>query len=83
MWLTEDGTLYIAESGAAKFRVITSSGIISTVAGSGSVGFGGDGGSCTAPSVKMNSPCGCYVNNNVNCVMYTAESAGVILKIYD
>jgi hypothetical protein len=64
MWLTEDGTLYIAESGAAKIRVISSSGIISTAAGSGSIGFGGDGGSCTAPSVKMNSPCGCYVNNN-------------------
>jgi hypothetical protein len=64
MWLHADGTLYIAESGAAKIRAIASSGIITTVAGSGNVGFGGDGGSCTASTVKMNTPCGCYVNNN-------------------
>ncbi len=38
------GTLYIADSGNHKIRKVTIDGIITTVAGTGSAGFSGDGG---------------------------------------
>ncbi len=42
-----DGTLYIADTGNQRVRVVVG-GVISTFAGNGSVGFGGDGGSATS-----------------------------------
>jgi RHS repeat-associated protein len=39
-----DGSLYIADTGANRIRMVGTDGIISTVAGTGTAGFGGDGG---------------------------------------
>lgn len=42
------GNLYIADDGNNRVRVVNSSGIINTVAGTGTAGFAGDGGQATA-----------------------------------
>ena len=42
------GNLYIADFGNCRIRKVNPSGIISTVAGNGSYGYGGDGGPATA-----------------------------------
>ncbi|MER7670179.1 RICIN domain-containing protein [Kitasatospora sp. NPDC096128] len=48
------GTLYIADAGNHRIRKVTADGTISTVAGTGTAGFGGDGG----PAIKaqLDSP---------------------------
>ncbi len=48
------GNIYIADTGNHRIRKIDGSGNISTVAGDGTRGFGGDGGAAT--SAQLNSP---------------------------
>lgn len=45
------GDLYIADTGNHRVRRISSTGIMTTVAGDGRQGFGGDGGAATAASI--------------------------------
>ncbi len=54
-----DGTLYIAESGTDRVRKVNS-GVITTVAGTGTAGFSGDGG--PARQAQLNGPTGLAVN---------------------
>jgi uncharacterized protein (TIGR03437 family) len=55
--MDQTGNLYIADSSNLRVRMVTmSSGIITTVAGSGTYGFGGDGGPATKAS--FNAPSG-------------------------
>ena len=66
------GNVYIAESGRHRVRKVDSSGIISTLAGTGESGFGGDGGAATAallhrPSdVAVDSARNVYVADTFN-----------------
>jgi secreted PhoX family phosphatase len=53
--LDASGNLYISE-GFARIRKVTSEGVISTVAGIGTVGYSGDGGPATA--AQLGFPCG-------------------------
>jgi hypothetical protein len=46
-----DGTLYIADTGNQRVRAV-SGGVITTFAGNGSVGFGGDGGAATSATMR-------------------------------
>ncbi|MDQ3900600.1 MAG: hypothetical protein M3319_09200 [Actinomycetota bacterium] len=55
------GTLYIAEFGNHRVRQVTPDGVITTVAGTGSAGYGGDGGPATA--AHLNRPCGVAVDD--------------------
>jgi sugar lactone lactonase YvrE len=48
------GEIYIADSANDRVRVVDPSGVISTLAGSGTAGFSGDGGS--APAAQLNAP---------------------------
>jgi sugar lactone lactonase YvrE len=52
--VTADGTLYVADSGNHRIRKISPTGTISTVVGTGTAGFAGDGGPATA--ARLNRP---------------------------
>ena len=52
--LDRSGNLYIADAGNHRIRMVNSAGVISTVAGSGTAGFDGDGGAAVA--APLNSP---------------------------
>ncbi|MEW2373935.1 RICIN domain-containing protein [Streptomyces sp. NPDC006656] len=58
--LDSSGTLYIADTGNHRLRKVTPDGKISTVAGTGTAGFGGDGG--PAASAQLNNPIGLAVD---------------------
>ncbi|MBZ5619228.1 MAG: hypothetical protein LAQ69_10975 [Acidobacteriia bacterium] len=54
------GNLYIADSQNAKVRKVSTSGAISTVAGNGTPGYGGDGAAATG--AQLNTPIGIAVD---------------------
>ncbi len=58
------GNLYIADSGAARVRVIHTSGNIATFAGTGTRGFSGDG--TAASSAELTAPMGVVVDDTGN-----------------
>jgi uncharacterized protein (TIGR03437 family) len=64
------GNLYIAEAGNSRIRKVASNGTISTVAGTGGVGFGGDGGQ--ALNAWLNHPWGVAVDASGN--LYIADT---------
>jgi len=64
------GNLYIADRMNGRMRMVDSNGVITTVAGSGSFGFGGDGG--TASSAELNQPSAVAVDSSGN--LYIADS---------
>ena len=51
-----DGSFLIADSGNSRIRKVSSGGVITTVAGTGVAGFGGDGGPATA--AQLHAPIG-------------------------
>ena len=63
------GNLYVADRDNHRVRKVSPSGVITTVAGSGSQGYGGDGGSAT--SAQLNSPAGVAVDGTGN--LYIAD----------
>ncbi len=65
------GNLYIADAGNNRIRKVSPSGIITTVAGNGTPGFSGDGGSSTGAS--LNSPLGVAVDAAGN--LYIADGS--------
>lgn len=71
--VTVDGTgnIYIADANNQRIRKVTAStGIISTVAGNGTLGFGGDG--STATLANLNTPSGVKVDGSGN--IYIADA---------
>ncbi len=79
MAVNASGNLYIADSGNNRIRKVTSNGVISTVAGSGSTsvgetngGFSGDGGQAT--NALLNQPSGVAVDSSGN--LFIADSGG-------
>jgi len=63
------GNLFIADTMNAKVRKVSAGGVITTVAGSGTAGFGGDGGA--AGSAQLNLPIGVAVDSSGN--LYIAD----------
>jgi uncharacterized protein (TIGR03437 family) len=63
------GNLFIADTLNAKVRKVSTSGVISTVAGSGTAGYGGDG--AAAASAQLNLPIGVAVDSSGN--LYIAD----------
>jgi sugar lactone lactonase YvrE len=63
------GNLYIADLGNERIRKVTAAGIISTIAGTGTSGFSGDGDPATA--AQLSSPNGIKVDNAGN--VYIAD----------
>jgi sugar lactone lactonase YvrE len=58
------GNLYISDGGNHCIRKVSTSGIITTIAGIGTVGFGGDGGPATA--ARLNYPGFLFIDANKN-----------------
>jgi hypothetical protein len=72
-----DNNIYFADAGNFRVRKITaSSGFISTVAGSGSPGYSGDGGPATSASFKSLVSVGIDAQQNV----YIADSASSVIR---
>jgi sugar lactone lactonase YvrE len=71
------GNIYIADSGNSKIRKVSSTGTITTYAGSGTPGFGGDGGSAT--SALLNNPVGVALSMSGNVIVPDYGNARVRL----
>lgn len=59
------GNLYIADENNHRIRKVNTAGIISTVAGNGVSGFGGDGGPATAAKLKNPTGVACDIQGNL------------------
>jgi hypothetical protein len=70
------GNLYFTDGGNNRIRRISSSGIITTVAGTGIAGYSGDGGMATL--AKLNSPTGLAVDNTGN--LYIADDINYVIR---
>jgi hypothetical protein len=64
------GNLYIADAWNARIRKISSTGTITTIAGNGTPGYGGDGGPAIA--AQINNPYGITIKANA---LYISENA--------
>ncbi|MFI5195949.1 MAG: T9SS type A sorting domain-containing protein [Chitinophagales bacterium] len=64
------GNIYIADNGNHRIRKISTMGIITTIAGTGIAGYGGDGGCATA--AQLNFPTSVYVDTSKN--IYIADA---------
>ncbi|MFQ6077535.1 MAG: carboxypeptidase regulatory-like domain-containing protein, partial [Thermodesulfobacteriota bacterium] len=73
------GNMYIADTGNDRIRRVNTSGIITTVAGSGETGFGGDGGPAT--EAKLFSPTGVAVDASGN--LYIVDSGNHRIRRVD
>ena len=72
------GNLYIADTNNFRIRKVDTSGIISTIAGTGAIAYGGDGG--PAINASFSEPAGVALDALGN--IYVADrSAGVVRKI--
>ncbi len=81
------GNMYIADANNHRIRKVDASGTISTIAGTGSAGYSGDGGPATLSS--LNTPTGVlvdpvgiiYIADNSNCAIRKITTDGVITTI--
>ncbi len=80
------GNIYIPDMGNARVRKINTSGIITTIAGNGTVGFSGDGGPATAAELRspqgvvLDSMGNIYINDHFRIRKIMAGS-GIIMTI--
>ncbi len=65
------GVIYIADSANHRIRKVTTGGVISTIAGTGTAGYSGDGGAAT--SAQLNTPRGLAVDASGN--IYVADTS--------
>lgn len=68
--LDSNGNLYLADTGNNRIRKITPAGVISTIAGNGTTGAGGDGGAAT--DAQLTSPSGVALDASGNMYISTA-----------
>jgi uncharacterized protein (TIGR03437 family) len=85
--LDSAGNLYIADSGNHRVRRVSSDGIITTVAGNGRPGFGGDGGPAVSASlfepnqVAVDSANNLYIIDSGNGRVRMVSPDGIILTL--
>lgn len=85
--LDNSGNLYVADQNNNRVRKISTSGTISTVAGTGSPGITGDGGPATSATlhypgaVTVDSAGNLYIADNENCRVREVSSAGTITTV--
>lgn len=68
--------IYIADSANSRVRVISSSGVITTFAGTGVAGYSGDNGQAT--SAQLNNPSSVAVDSGGN--VYIADTANSVIR---
>ncbi len=73
------GNLYITDQSNNRIRKVSTSGVITTIAGNGASGYTGDGGS--ALSAEISSPQGVVVDNSNNVYILDGSSGNYIRKI--
>jgi uncharacterized protein (TIGR03437 family) len=73
------GNLYIADIPANRVRKVTPSGTITTIAGNGRTGYGGDGG--PGPAAALNAPYAVAVDRNGN--VYIADAGNTRIRRVD
>lgn len=76
--LGPDGSIYVTQHTIYRVRKIDTSGIITTVAGTGVAGYSGDGGPAT--SAQLKSPVGLYVTSD-NSLYISDQSSYTIRKV--
>ena len=85
--LDASGNLYIADSGNHRIRKVDAAGVISTVAGDGTQGYGGDGGPATAAQLRfprgvaLDASGNLYIADSSNHCIRKVDSAGVISTV--
>jgi sugar lactone lactonase YvrE len=83
----DSGNLYIVDYATARIRKVNLAGVITTVAGNGSLGFSGDGGPATSAqlynpiSVAMDSSGYLYISDSENNRIRKVSPAGVITTV--
>jgi sugar lactone lactonase YvrE len=70
------GNVYVSDLLNNRVRMVTPTGTISTVAGNGNPGFGGDGGAAT--SAQLNQPAGLAIDSSGN--LYIADSNNAAVR---
>jgi sugar lactone lactonase YvrE len=79
VWVTGDGTIYVADTDNHRIRRVDTDGTISTVAGTGMAGFSGDGG--PAARAQLNDPRAVAVDKGGN--VYVGEELGQRVRRID
>ena len=85
--LDGQGNLYIADSGNVRVRRVDAAGMIATVAGTGAVGFGGDGGPATqaelawSVGVALDGEGNLYIADAGNDRVRRVDAAGTIATV--
>lgn len=74
--MDDTGNLYIADSWNHRIRKVNTSGVISTIAGSGTAGYAGDGASATA--ARLNYPHGVAVTSSGK--VYVADYSNYVIR---
>ena len=73
------GNIYISDTGNNRVRIISPAGIITTIAGTGRPGYGGDGGPAT--SARLNRPAGVAVDSSGR--IYIADCYNQRVRVID
>jgi uncharacterized protein (TIGR03437 family) len=81
------GNVYIADSNNNRIRKVDSSGVITTVAGTGTAGYSGDGGQ--AVNAQVSNPCAVavdgagnlYICDTANFTIRKVDTAGIITTV--
>ncbi|MGH8974603.1 MAG: NHL repeat-containing protein, partial [Acidimicrobiia bacterium] len=79
LWVTGDGTIYIADTDNHRIRRVDTDGTITTAAGTGLTGFSGDGG--PASRAQLNDPRAVAVDKAGN--VYVGEELGQRIRRID
>jgi WD40 repeat protein len=87
--IAPNGDIFFAEASAAKVRVLRANGLLGTVAGSGTVGYSGDGGLATNAALNFPYGLALFPNGDLviaqsssGCLRLVSATTGIISTLY-